>query len=154
MESTQPEKPETAKVGRRPFLEFLLGFSVFSTLVGVLTPIAGYLVPPATGSKSSSERVKVGTTTDIPIGQGKIVAVGNKPVIVTNTDQGVNAFSAICTHLGCIVVWDDSRKIILCPCHDGQFNPITGVVMSGPPPSPLPSVPVVMDGEDIYVGGA
>ena len=154
MEAMQPDEPEATKVGRRPFLELLMGFSLFSTLVGVLTPVVGYLVPPASGSKGGSERIKVGTTTDIPIGSGKIVAVGNKPVIVTNSDQGVNAFSAICTHLGCIVVWDDPRKIILCPCHDGWFNPITGVVMSGPPPSPLPSVPVVVDGEDIYVGGA
>lgn len=154
MEATQDERPEDNKIGRRPFLEVLLGFSLFSTLVGVLTPVVGYLIPPSTGSKAGSERVKVGTTSDIPIGGGKIVAVGNKPVIVTNTDQGVNAFSAICTHLGCIVVWDDTRKAILCPCHDGWFNAITGVVMSGPPPSPLASVPVIVDGEDIYIGGA
>jgi len=96
----------------------------------------------------------VGTLKDIPVGQGKVVPVADKPVIVVNTAQGVKAYSAICTHLGCIVEWDQARKFILCPCHDGRFNAISGAVISGPPPAPLPAVPVLVDGENIYVGGA
>ncbi len=144
----------TAGLSRRSFVRFLLGFSAIATVVGVLTPIIGYLVPPATGSAAGGGRVKVGTTKDIPAGQGKVVPMGNKPVIVTNTSQGVKAFSAICTHLGCVVIWDQANQVILCPCHDGKFNSTTGAVISGPPPMPLPEVPVVVDGEDIYVGGA
>lgn len=151
---TEIERPGTSAISRRSVLRFLLGFTVVSTLVGVLTPIIGYLLPPASGGARGSERVKVGTTKDIPVGQGKVVPRGDKPVIVVNTNQGVKAFSAICTHLGCIVTWDEVRQIILCPCHDGRFNPITGAVIAGPPPSPLPSIPVSVEGEDIYVGGA
>jgi len=148
----QPEAPQA--VGRRGFLKYLLGFSIFATLVGVFTPIIGYLWPPARGSGGGGGRVLVGTTKDIPVGQGKVVPVENKPVIVVNTSQGVKAYSAICTHLGCIVEWDQTRKFILCPCHDGRFNPISGAVISGPPPRPLSPVPVLVDGENIYVGGA
>jgi len=150
----QIERLVNAAVSRRSVLRYLLGFTIISTLIGVLTPIIGYLMPPAAGSAGTKERVKVGTTKDIPVGHGKVVPRGNKPVIVINTEQGVKAFSAICTHLGCIVTWDEARQIILCPCHDGQFNPITGAVIAGPPPTPLPSVPVSVEGEEIYLGGA
>ncbi|NHZ71473.1 MAG: Rieske 2Fe-2S domain-containing protein [Aquificales bacterium] len=154
MSSKQTDGLKKNTFNRRQILTYLLGFPIISTLVGVLTPIVGFLVPPATGNAGSNERVLVGTTKDIPIGQGKVVPVGNKPVIVTNTDQGVKAFSAICTHLGCICIWDENRKVILCPCHDGQFNPLTGAVLSGPPPAPLPPIPISVEGEDIYVGEA
>jgi len=145
--------PDT-DLGRRGFLKWALGFSIVATIAGVLTPVIGYLWPPAEGSAAGTGRVLVGTTRDIPPGQGKVVPVNNKPVIVVSTAQGVKAYSAICTHLGCIVEWDQPRKFILCPCHDGRFNPISGAVISGPPPSPLPPVPVVVEGENIYVGGA
>ncbi len=150
----EPEDTENAAVSRRGFLKLMMGFSVVATLAGVLTPIVGYLWPPAQGSAGGGGRVQVGTTRDIPPGQGKVVPVNNKPVIVVNTTQGVKAFSAVCTHLGCIVEWDETRKFILCPCHDGRFNPISGAVISGPPPRPLAPVDVVVDGENIYVGGA
>ena len=81
-----------------------------------------------------------------------MVPVNDKPVIVVNTAQGgLKAFSAICTHLGCIVEWDQPRRFILCPCHDGRFNPINGAVISGPPPTPLPELPVSVDGDTVYV---
>ena len=155
MESPQTKHLEPAILERRTFLKYLLSFSIFSTLAGVLAPIFGYLVPPPAGSAGSGGRVLAGTTSDIPVGQGKVVPLGSKPVIVTNTAQGgVKAFSAICTHLGCVVGWNETNQAILCPCHDGWFNPVTGAVMSGPPPSPLPPVTVSVEGEDIYVGEA
>ena len=119
---------------------------------GVLTPIAGYLWPPSRASAGGSGRVEVGTTNDFPAGQGKVVPVNDKPVIVVNTTQGeIKAFSAICTHLGCIVEWDQSRQFILCPCHDGRFNPVNGAVISGPPPAPLAELALTVEGDTIYV---
>jgi Rieske Fe-S protein len=46
------------------------------------------------------------------------------------------AISAGCTHLGCIVTWDEAEKLFKCPCHDGRFD-VDGKVISGPPPAPL-----------------
>jgi cytochrome b6-f complex iron-sulfur subunit len=139
-------------VGRRTFIQALVGFSVVATLAGVLTPIIGYLWPPARRSATKGERVAVGDERDLPISQGKIVSAGDKPIIVVHTAQGgIKAFSAICTHLGCIVNWQQSRGFIQCPCHDGRFNPVTGAVISGPPPRPLSPVPVNIEGGKIYV---
>jgi Rieske Fe-S protein len=143
--------PTGKPIGRRRFLEVLLGFSVVSTLAIVATPILGFLVPPKTQGAGAGGRQLAGTTDDLPIGQGTVVAMGNKPVIVVNTDQGVKAFSAICTHLGCIVMYDATLGHIVCPCHDGHFNAQTGQVLSGPPPAPLPPVTVAVEGTDIYL---
>ncbi len=149
------DSTQTQGVARRGFLQWALGFSVLATVGGVLVPIIGYLWPPARQAAGSASRVLVASTKDLPVGQSKVLPVNDKPVIVVNTPQGgVKAFSAICTHLGCVVGWDQSKQVILCPCHDGRFNPTTGAVISGPPPAPLPPMRVVVENDQIFVGGA
>ncbi len=139
-------------MGRRQFINYLLGFSILATLGGVLTPIIGYLWPPARSASGGGGRVQVGTTAELPVGQGKVYPGNNKPVMVVNTEQGgFKAFSAICTHLGCIVEWDESREIILCPCHDGRFNAVNGSIISGPQPAPLAEFALSVEGDAIYV---
>ncbi len=139
---------------RRSFLKYALGFSFVATLAGVLTPIIGYLWPPARGIQVVSGRTSVGPITDFPGGSGRVMPVGNRPVIVVNNPgKGIRVFSAICTHLGCVVLEKDPRvAYIQCPCHDGRFNPVTGAVISGPPPRPLPAYEFEVEAEEIYVG--
>lgn len=148
---SETAEPAWSRLGRRRFIKLVLGFSILSTLSIIVTPILGFLVPPKTQRSGAGGRLLAGTTDDIPIGQGKVVAMGNKPVIVVNSDQGVRAFSAICTHLGCIVAFDSTLGQIVCPCHDGHFNAVTGAVLSGPPPAPLPPVTVAVEEKDIYL---
>jgi cytochrome b6-f complex iron-sulfur subunit len=137
--------------GRRRFLRFLLGFSVVSTISIIAAPIVGFLIPPKTAGGAAGGKVLAGTTADLPVGSGKVVAVGSKPVIVTNTEAGVTAFSAVCTHLGCIVGYDTTVRQIVCPCHDGHFNPSNGAVVSGPPPRPLAAVAVSIEKDQIFL---
>lgn len=155
MEEHQPDmnsSNQSPTISRRRLITSLLGFSVVATLGGVLTPIIGYLWPPERILGAAGERVEVGTAPEFPTGQGKVVPVNDKPVIVVNTEQGgAKAFSAICTHLGCIVEWDEARQFILCPCHDGRFSPVNGGIISGPQPSPLPELPLTVEGDTIYV---
>jgi cytochrome b6-f complex iron-sulfur subunit len=147
-----PQSERTAdQPGRRRFLRWLGGITVFSTIAMVLTPVAGFLVPSQSRSAAAGGRTLVGTTADIPPGGGKVVAMGSKPAIVVNTEQGVKAYSAICTHLGCVVAWNDMVGMIQCPCHDGRFNPSSGAVVSGPPPAPLPPITVSVEGDQIYL---
>ena len=51
-------------------------------------------------------------------------------------EDEVIAISASCSHLGCIVTWEEEQKIFKCPCHDGRYDE-EGRVISGPPPGPL-----------------
>lgn len=137
--------------GRRRFLRFLGSFSIVSTISIVAAPIVGFLIPPKVQSSGGSGKVLAGSLTDIPAGTGLVVAMGSKPVIVTNTEAGLAAFSAVCTHLGCIVDFDPVARHIVCPCHDGHFNPSTGVVISGPPPRPLPPVATVIEEDQVFL---
>ncbi len=138
---------------RRNFIRWLLGFSVVSTAAGVLVPLLGYLWPPARKGPGYAGPTMVAALADIPVGTGKVVPVDNRPVIIVNTaDGGVKAFSAICTHLGCVVDWNKGKNVIQSPCHDGRFNPVTGAVVSGPPPRPLPPYELSVKEGKIYIG--
>ena len=150
-EAPGPTSPAAPASSRRSFLRWLGGLTVVSTAAMILTPIIGFLIPTQGGRAAGGRRIAAGTTADIPVGTGKVVAMGAKPAIVVNTEQGVKAFSAICPHLGCVVLWNDMIGAIQCPCHDGRFNPSTGVVVSGPPPAPLPPIEVAVEGDQIFL---
>jgi cytochrome b6-f complex iron-sulfur subunit len=151
----QPETNQT-RLTRRRFIGWLLGFSVISTLAGVLAPITGYLWPPVVAARGSEGgRTLVGTVNDFPLNSGKVVSVNDEPVIIVNTEAGgIKAYSAICTHLACIVYWHEQRQVIQSPCHDGRFNPLNGTVISGPPPRPIPPYELEIVNGEVYIGQA
>ncbi len=69
---------------------------------------------------------------DLPRGQGKLIRAGGKPLAVYRDESGaLHAVSAVCTHLGCYVHWNDAERSWDCPCHGSRFN-TKGEVMNGP----------------------
>jgi cytochrome b6-f complex iron-sulfur subunit len=145
--------PLEQPVARRGVLKYiLLGFSAIATAAGTLTPIISYIWPPRRGTGQTGGRVAVASTADLPVGRGEVFSVNNKPVLVIHTDEGYSALSAVCSHLGCIVFWQEQRGVIACPCHEAYFN-TNGAVISGPPPSPLAVYRVQVEGDQIYVEG-
>jgi len=58
--------------------------------------------------------------------------------------DGLVAYSAICTHLGCVVYASlDNEKRIACPCHASHYDPANkAAVVGGPAPRPLPGLPI------------
>lgn len=141
-------------VTRRGLLKYiLLGFSAAATAAGTLTPIVAYLWPPRRQGSEAGNRVAVASTADLPVGTGQVFSVNNQPVIVIHTEEGFTALSAVCTHLGCIVFWNEQRNVIACPCHEAYFS-LNGAVISGPPPEPLAAYRVQVEGEQIFVEGA
>lgn len=133
-------------MSRRDFLSWVIQGGIFTTLAGMVFPALVYLWPvtkrgPAAGMET------VGRADDIPMWGAKKVILGGSAVLVMKTPNGFKAFSAICTHLGCLVEWDDKKHEIICPCHAGLFD-MEGKVVSGPPPRPLPAHAVtVVDGK-------
>ena len=90
------------------------------------------------------------TTSEIPVGSGKIFTA-EKVVVTQPTSGDFKAFSAVCTHMGCIVS-QISNGTIDCPCHGSQYSIKDGAVVAGPAPSPLPAEPIKLSGTSIVLG--
>jgi len=112
--------------------------------------------PGDTGPKSGTDTgttapTEVAALADIPVGGAIAVMFDGSQIIVSQPTAGeVVAFSAICTHQGCIVV--PEKKGLNCPCHQSLFDPATGAVLKGPATEPLPPVTVTLDGDRILAG--
>jgi Rieske Fe-S protein len=87
----------------------------------------------------------LGAAVEIPVGGGKIFTAAR--VVVTQPTRGqYRAFSAVCTHVGCVVNRVTGGTID-CPCHGSEFKITNGAVVAGPAPSPLPRKQIkVVDG--------
>ena len=140
------------KISRRTFVDYLLGAGLAAWAVGVIAPVVSY-VWPAQKRGPGAQSVSAGKVDEFAEWQAKTVAVNGQPVLVVRTPQGFRALTAICTHLGCIVQWDASRKQIACPCHAGFFD-INGRVVSGPPPRPLTELGVAVVNNEVLVKSA
>jgi Rieske Fe-S protein len=88
-------------------------------------------------------------TSAIPVGSGTVFT-GPKVVVTQPTAGEFKAFSAVCTHMGCIVS-QVSNGTIDCPCHGSQYNMTTGAVVAGPAPSPLPAAQIKVSGNSIFL---
>jgi nitrite reductase/ring-hydroxylating ferredoxin subunit len=76
-------------------------------------------------------------TSAIPVGGGKVF--DGAKVVVTQPKAGeFKAFSAVCTHQGCLVGKVSDGKIV-CPCHGSEFSITDGSVQGGPAPRGLPA---------------
>jgi glycine/D-amino acid oxidase-like deaminating enzyme/nitrite reductase/ring-hydroxylating ferredoxin subunit len=76
-------------------------------------------------------------TTDLAPGTGRVELHGSHATAIScDRDGVVRAVSARCTHLGCLVRWNDADTSWDCPCHGSRFD-VEGRVLHGPATSPL-----------------
>lgn len=79
----------------------------------------------------------VDSVADTAPGTGAVVRVkGRRCAVYRDADGTVQAVSARCTHLGCLVAFNDAEKSWECPCHGSRFSP-EGAVLEGPAVRPL-----------------
>jgi Rieske Fe-S protein len=119
-----------------------------STAAGGGTAASAGGSAPATGSAAAAGALTA--TSQVPDGGGKII--DGKHIVITQPESGsFRAFSAICTHQGCIVS-SVSKGTINCPCHGSKFSIKDGSVINGPAPSPLASIAIKVEGTSIFQG--
>jgi Rieske Fe-S protein len=91
----------------------------------------------------------LGMAADVPVGSGKVFTAAK--VVVTQPAKGeFKAFSAVCTHVGCLCnqVADGT---INCPCHGSKFKITDGSVVAGPAPAPLAAAKITVSGGKILL---
>jgi cytochrome b6-f complex iron-sulfur subunit len=92
-----------------------------------------FLWPRRKGPKVETVFI-AGKVTDFKVGE--IIPFRKERTFILRTEGGFLAISAICTHLHCVVNWNEMLKKFECPCHGAKFN-LNGEVLEGPPPRPL-----------------
>jgi Rieske Fe-S protein len=74
-------------------------------------------------------------------GEGAVMRRGvSKVAVYRDTTGATHELSAVCTHLGCIVRWNNVEKSWDCPCHGSRFAP-DGHVLNGPAITGLEPLP-------------
>jgi nitrite reductase/ring-hydroxylating ferredoxin subunit len=71
-------------------------------------------------------------------------------ILINLPGKGLVAYSDVCTHLSCAVLYNPATRQLHCPCHDGVFDPRTGNAVAGPPIRPLPLIQLAVHDGTIY----
>ena len=73
-------------------------------------------------------------------GHGEVIEYrGSKVAAYRDAKGSTTLRSAVCTHMGCLVAWNDAERTWDCPCHGSRFTP-DGKVIAGPAESALDKV--------------
>jgi cytochrome b6-f complex iron-sulfur subunit len=136
--------------GRREFLaNLVLGVAGLLSLGGFASRFFQFLYPVVPPEQLIE--VPAASRDQIPRNGGMIVNLPSGHVALVDADGELRAFSAVCTHLGCIVKWQPAAgHVWYCPCHKGTYDR-EGRVVSGPPPRPLQRYAVAVRDGKVYV---
>ncbi|PKH41868.1 Rieske (2Fe-2S) protein [Nocardioides alpinus] len=110
------------------------------------SPEEGSASPSEDGAASGGGEA-LASAADVPVG-GCFVVAASKIVVTQPTEGDFKAFTAVCTHQGCVVE-SSSDGDIPCPCHGSTFSLEDGSPLSGPASSPLAAVEIAVDGDAI-----
>jgi cytochrome b6-f complex iron-sulfur subunit len=134
---------------RRTFLGLCLGGLGAVAAAAVSWPLFRYLAPRS--SSDAAGKVVIAAA-EVREGEAKFFEyAGSSAVLVRKRGGDLVAYSAVCTHLGCIVQWEKDKQDFLCPCHGGHYS-ADGAVTAGPPPKPLKKLPFSVTEDTVTVG--
>ena len=137
--------------GRRNLLNWFLGTTAGAFLVSVTYPLSRFMIPPEVEESTSSTVTLAIKPNDVKANSGQIFRFGSQAgILVKDTNGELKAFSAVCTHLACIVQYRSDVNHIWCACHNGHFD-LNGRNVEGPPPRPLEQFVVNVRAEQIVV---
>ena len=134
------------KQGRRRFLLKLSWIGLGLYLATFLAAVLRFLWPRVSSRPTRS--VQVGFPDYFRPGQ--VVYHRGRKLFIVRDEKGFLSFSARCTHLGCIVVWNRDHDMFLCPCHGGKYD-AEGQNVEGPPPRPLDLLALRIDDNGLLV---
>ena len=135
-------------VTRRDTLRFLVSGTGALFLASAALAITG-----AVRSSTTQKLLPIAKVGEVPFGGYKVF---NYPdsfadgILVNLPNKGLVAYSDVCTHLSCAVLYQPAKGEFYCPCHEGRFDAATGQVLGGPPTRPLPTIQLSISGDTVY----
>jgi cytochrome b6-f complex iron-sulfur subunit len=146
-----PEETMHPQIDRRNFLNWFLGTTAGAFAVAILYPLSRYLIPPKVEESTAKTVTLSVKPADVKVNSGEIFRFGSQPAILVRTPGNeLKAYSAVCTHLSCIVQYRSDVSHIWCACHNGHYD-LNGKNILGPPPKPLEEYVVNVKGDQIVV---
>jgi cytochrome b6-f complex iron-sulfur subunit len=139
------------QITRRDFLELGKKLLIVTGLAAIFAPVVAFFFPVKL-EEMPVDPVSAGSIEEFPLNSSKTLRFGRYPALIIHLPVGFRAYSAVCTHFACIVKWDHNLGKIVCPCHEGLFDPLDGSVISGPPPSPLKQLSIEVIDEQVFIG--
>lgn len=142
-------------VTRRDLARFLtLGSALLVGANGAVA-VAARLRTPRTYA-----RVRIAAASEVRAGESVLFRYPGPedPCILVRTRGGeLSAYSQVCTHLSCAVVYRRGEDRLFCPCHNGVFACGAGAdggrPLEGPPQRPLPRIALELVGDDVFATG-
>jgi Rieske Fe-S protein len=103
----------------------------------------------ASGGDAKAGGPAIASTSEVAPGSALKFKDSGNPAFLVHLDSGnFVAYSAICTHQGCTVAYQGGQ--LACPCHGSVFDPANGgAVVTGPATTPLPEIPVKVQGGEV-----
>lgn len=141
---------ETTEVTRRQFAKFLCLVSGGLATGSAFVAAKSVFFP---GKKIKGAH-RVCSVDELPVGGTRsfVLEGSSTPYILIHLENGeFKAYEQKCTHLSCAVFYKPGSGKIECPCHNGWFDAMTGEVLQGPPPRPLPRLLVQVKDNEIFV---
>jgi Rieske Fe-S protein len=122
---------EKKEPSRRDFISKATGFLIGGCLVSTVAASVRFVYPNFKSDRAT--QLPLGKLSDFKI--RTLTWIREADLFVAHDDDGYGAFSARCTHLGCVV--QRTAEGFVCPCHGAEFDQ-KGQVTSGPARKPLP----------------
>lgn len=135
-------------VTRRDTLRFLVAGSGALVVASAALAITGTI-----RASTTRHLVAIARVGELPENAYKVFSYPDAfadGILVNLPGKGLVAYSDVCTHLSCAVLYQPEEQRFHCPCHEGLFDAYTGEVLGGPPVRPLPIIRLSISGDTVY----
>lgn len=136
-------------MSRRTAMNLILASSAGLVTLGLAVPYFAFFVPVGAGGGGGTLIARDALGKDVTVEgwlathqAGAVELVeglkGDATYLLLDEDKKLRDFGivAVCTHLGCVVPWNQAEKKFICPCHGSQYDK-NGKVVRGPAPLSL-----------------
>ncbi|HWC65877.1 MAG TPA: Rieske 2Fe-2S domain-containing protein [Thermoanaerobaculia bacterium] len=138
-------------VTRRELAKFLTLGSALLAGASALLAVAGRVY-----KTEKRRRLRITSVSAVPLGGSMLFRfpTDEDPCILVRAPDGAfEAYSQVCTHLSCAVVYRAEDRTLACPCHKGVFTCSEGRPIAGPPTRRLPRIRLETRGDDLFATG-